>query len=88
MDEINNKLPNRINVRDVELNKNYSLIITTNAGLWSYAIGDTIKFTSLNPLKIKVTGRTRQYISAFGEHVIVEEVDNSLKKKCKIFRSS
>ena len=86
MDEINNKLPNRINVRDVELNKNYSLIITTNAGLWSYAIGDTVKFTSLNPLKIKVTGRTKQYISAFGEHVIVEEVDNSLKKTCEIFK--
>ena len=86
MDEINNKLPNRINVRDVELNKNYSLIITTNAGLWSYAIGDTIKFTSLNPLKIKVTGRTKQYISAFGEHVIVEEVDNSLKKTCELFK--
>jgi len=86
MDEINNESPNRINVRDVEINKNYSLIITTNAGLWSYAIGDTIKFTSLNPLKIKVTGRTKQYISAFGEHVIVEEVDNSLKKTCELFK--
>ena len=70
-------------------NKNLTRImlwpISSNAGLWSYLIGDTVKFTSLNPLKIKVTGRTKQFISAFGEHVIVEEVDSSLKKAIQKF---
>ncbi len=62
------------------------MIITTNAGLWSYSIGDTIKFTSLNPLKIRVTGRTKHYLSTFGEHIIIEEVDKALNKACKKFR--
>ena len=78
----NNK---RVTVGDVKLDKNYALIISSNAGLWSYLIGDTVKFTSLNPLRIKVTGRTKQFISAFGEHVIVEEVDSSLKKAIQKF---
>ena len=84
--ELENKYPKRITVGEVRLDTNYALIITTNAGLWSYMIGDTVKFTSLNPLKIKVTGRTKQFISAFGEHVIVEEVDLSLKKACEKFK--
>ena len=84
--ELENKYPKRITVGEVNLDTNYALIITTNAGLWSYMIGDTVKFTSLNPLKIKVTGRTKQFISAFGEHVIVEEVDLSLKKACEKFK--
>ena len=84
--ELENKYPKRITVGEVSLDTNYALIITTNAGLWSYMIGDTVKFTSLNPLKIKVTGRTKQFISAFGEHVIVEEVDLSLKKACEKFK--
>ena len=83
---LNKKNPKRITVGEVKLNINYALIITSNAGLWSYIIGDTIKFTSLNPLKIRVTGRTKQFISAFGEHVIVEEVDLSLKKACEKFK--
>ena len=80
---INNKNPKRITVGEVETNKNYALILSSNAGLWSYMIGDTIKFTSLNPLKIKVTGRTKQFISSFGEHVIVEEVEKSIKRACE-----
>ena len=84
--ELENKCPKRITVGEVRLDINYALIITTNAGLWSYMIGDTVKFTSLNPLKIKVTGRTKQFISAFGEHIIVEEVDLSLKKACEKFK--
>ena len=80
---INNKNRKRITVGEVETNKNYALILSSNAGLWSYMIGDTIKFTSLNPLKIKVTGRTKQFISSFGEHVIVEEVEKSIKRACE-----
>lgn len=63
---------------EVELNVQYVLIISTNAGLWRYVIGDTIKFISLNPYRILVTGRIKQFISAFGEHVISEEVDTSM----------
>ena len=80
---LNNKNRKRITVGEVETNKNYALILSSDAGLWSYMIGDTIKFTSLNPLKIKVTGRTKQFISSFGEHVIVEEVEKSIKKACE-----
>ena len=83
---INNKNPKRITVGEVETNKNYALILSSDAGLWSYMIGDTIKFTSLNPLKIKVTGRTKQFISSFGEHVIVEEVEKSIKKACEKYK--
>ncbi|HSN09999.1 MAG TPA: GH3 auxin-responsive promoter family protein, partial [Hanamia sp.] len=61
-------------------NKNYVLIITSNAGLWAYNIGDTIKFVSLNPYRLVVTGRVKHFISAFGEHVIGEEVEEALMK--------
>lgn len=77
-EEIFNDVPSRISLKDVELNKNYALIISSNAGLWAYNIGDTVKFVSLNPYKIAVTGRTKHFISAFGEHVIGEEVEASL----------
>ena len=70
---------NRIQLKDVELNVNYLLIISTSAGLWSYNIGDTVKFTSLKPYRIIVTGRVKHYLSAFGEHVISEEVENAIK---------
>jgi hypothetical protein len=78
---------NRIQLKDVELNVNYLLIISTSAGLWSYNIGDTVKFTSLKPYRIIVTGRVKHYLSAFGEHVISEEVENAIKiatKKHKV----
>src|SRR5690606_10323920 len=58
---------------------NYALILSTNAGLWGYSIGDTVKFTSVNPYKILVTGRIKHFTSAFGEHVIAEEVEASLQ---------
>ncbi|MAR84762.1 MAG: hypothetical protein CL869_01025 [Cytophagia bacterium] len=86
LENLKSNSPERICIKDIEKNKNYSMILTTNSGLWSYEIGDTIKFTSLNPPKIRVTGRIKQYISAFGEHVIVEEVDKSLKLACKRFK--
>jgi hypothetical protein len=78
--EIFNENPSRLTLKDVKLNENYVLIITSNAGLWAYNIGDTIKFVSLNPYRIVVTGRVKHFISAFGEHVIGEEVEEALLK--------
>ena len=77
-EEYFNENPTRINLKDVELDKNYALIMNTSAGLWGYSLGDTIKFVSKDPYKIVVTGRIKHYISAFGEHVIGEEVEQSL----------
>ena len=80
VEEISNKNPTRLTLKEVELNKNYVLIISTNAGLWAYNIGDTIRFVSLNPYRLVVTGRVKHFISAFGEHVIGEEVEDALLK--------
>ena len=77
-DEFFNEKPTRISLGDVELAVNYVIILNTNAGLWGYNIGDTIKFVSLNPFRIVVTGRIKHFTSAFGEHVITEEVEKSL----------
>jgi hypothetical protein len=77
-EEYFNDNPIRINLKDVELDKNYALIMNTNAGLWGYSLGDTVKFVSKNPYKIVVSGRIKHYISAFGEHVIGEEVEQAL----------
>ncbi|RYF85882.1 MAG: GH3 auxin-responsive promoter family protein [Chitinophagaceae bacterium] len=78
--EIFNQNPTRFSLHDVKVGENYALIVTNNAGLWSYNIGDTVKFVSTNPYRIVVTGRTKHFISAFGEHVIAEEVEWSLLK--------
>ena len=75
--------PSRITLKDVKVGENYALIISNNAGLWAYNIGDTIKFVSTNPYRIVVTGRTKHFISAFGEHVIGEEVEAALMKAAK-----
>jgi hypothetical protein len=77
-EEYFNDNPTRINLKDVELDKNYALIMNTSAGLWGYSLGDTVKFVSKNPYKIVVSGRIKHYISAFGEHVIGEEVEQAL----------
>jgi phenylacetate-coenzyme A ligase PaaK-like adenylate-forming protein len=82
-DEFFNEHPTRLSLGEVELNKNYALIMNTNAGLWGYSLGDTVKFTSLNPYKIMVSGRIKHYISAFGEHVIGEEVEHALMSVAK-----
>ena len=74
----------RYNLNNVEIGVNYILIVSSNAGLWAYNTGDTVKFVSLNPPKILVTGRYKHFISAFGEHVISEEVEQSLSDVCKI----
>jgi hypothetical protein len=76
-----------IPLSDVKLNTNYALVITTNAGLWRYKIGDTIRFVSLNPHRIKVTGRTKHHINAFGEELIIENAEEALKKVCKRTRA-
>ncbi|QWX84111.1 GH3 auxin-responsive promoter family protein [Cellulophaga sp. HaHaR_3_176] len=68
---------------EVEKNKNYAIIITTNAGLWRYKIGDTIRFTSTSPYRIKVTGRTKHHINVFGEELIIENAEEALKSICK-----
>ncbi len=78
--EIFNEHPNRLSLKDVKIGENYALIINSNAGLWGYNIGDTVKFVSTNPYRIVVTGRIKHFISAFGEHVIGEEVEYSLMK--------
>ncbi|MCS7074899.1 MAG: GH3 auxin-responsive promoter family protein, partial [Bacteroidia bacterium] len=75
--------PKRLSLDEVTLNQQYALLISTNAGLWAYDIGDTIRFVSLNPYKIKVTGRIKQFISAFGEHVIEEEINETMQLACK-----
>jgi acyl-CoA synthetase (AMP-forming)/AMP-acid ligase II len=82
-DEFYNETPTRISLKDVKLDTNYAIILNTNAGLFGYNIGDTIKFVSLNPYKIVVTGRIKHFISAFGEHVIGEEVEHALMSVAK-----
>ncbi|MFS4482379.1 GH3 auxin-responsive promoter family protein [Hyunsoonleella sp. 2307UL5-6] len=72
-----------IPLSDVELKKNYAVIITTNAGLWRYKIGDTVRFTSLDPYRLKITGRTKHHINVFGEELIIENAETALKKVCK-----
>lgn len=73
-----------IRLADVELNKNYAIVITTNSGLWRYLIGDTVRFTSLNPYRIRVTGRTKHHINVFGEELMVENTDQAIAKACEL----
>jgi hypothetical protein len=80
--EIGNENPTRLMLKDVELGENYALIISSNAGLWAYSIGDTVKFVSLEPYRIIVSGRIKHFISAFGEHVIGEEVESAMLSAC------
>lgn len=74
--------PQTVGLKDIELNKNYALVISTTGGLWRYLVGDTVKFTSINPYKIKVSGRLKHYINAFGEEVIVDNSDNAIAMAC------
>ncbi len=83
VNEIANENPSRLFLKDVKLNENYVLIVSTNAGLWAYNVGDTVKFVSLDPYRIVVTGRVKHFISAFGEHVISEEVESALMSAAK-----
>jgi hypothetical protein len=72
-----------IRLADVELNRNYAVVITTNSGLWRYLIGDTVRFTSIDPYRIRITGRTRHHINVFGEELMVENTDTALARACE-----
>ena len=83
LEEYGRDFPQTVSLSEVELNKNYVLVITTNAGLWRYVIGDTIKFTSLNPKRIRITGRTKLFVNAFGEEIIIENSDQAICIACE-----
>lgn len=85
VEEYFNDQPRRLSIEEIELGKNYALIINSNAGLWGYSIGDTVKFVSKNPHRILVTGRIKHFISAFGEHVIGEEVEKAMQRTMEKF---
>lgn len=83
VNEYGKRNPKTIGLEDVEPGKNYALVISTNGGLWRYLLGDTIQFTSLRPYKIKVSGRLKHYINAFGEEVIVDNTDKAISIACE-----
>ena len=83
MDEMERDNPVAIPLSEVELGKNYAMVITTNAGLWRYNIGDTVKFTSKSPYRIKISGRTKHFINAFGEEVIIENAEMAITRACE-----
>ena len=82
-DQWNKENPKAIGLEEVEAGVNYAIVITTNSGLWRYLPGDTVMFTSLVPYRIKVTGRTKHFVNAFGEEVMVENTDMALAKTCR-----
>jgi hypothetical protein len=81
--EFDKESPQTIQLDEVETGKNYALVITTNGGLWRYLVGDTIQFTSLTPFRIKVSGRIKHYMNAFGEEVIIDNSDKAIAMACK-----
>jgi GH3 auxin-responsive promoter len=83
VNEYGKKDPQTIGLQDVELGKNYALVISTNCGLWRYLLGDTVQFTSLKPFRIKVSGRLKHYMNAFGEEVIVDNSDHAITIACE-----
>lgn len=83
MEEVEKENPRTICLEQVELAKTYALVISTNAGLWRYKIGDTIKFTSLNPYKVKVAGRIKHFINAFGEELVIDNAEHAMKIACQ-----
>lgn len=83
IENIDQENPKTIGLEDVEINKNYALVISTNAGLWRYMIGDTVKFTCLDPFRIRISGRTKHFINAFGEELIVENAEQAIKTACE-----
>jgi hypothetical protein len=83
-EQVHEKDPPRLTLKDVELGKDYALILSNNAGLWAYDLGDLVRFVSIDPYRVIVSGRTSQFISAFGEHVIASEVEEALAEACRI----
>lgn len=82
VENLHDEFPRTLALHEVELNKNYALVISTNAGLWRYMVGDTIKFVNLSPYRIQITGRTKQYINTFGEELIVDNADQAINYAC------
>ncbi len=85
MEEWDKEFPQTIGLESVKINQNYALVITTNSGLYRYKIGDTIQFTCLNPFRIKISGRTKQFINVFGEELMVADTDKAICKVCEKF---
>ena len=83
MEEFESDNPKVVQLQDVEIGRNYAIVITTNGGLWRYIIGDTVKFTSKDPFRILVSGRTKHFINAFGEELIIENAEEGLKRACQ-----
>jgi GH3 auxin-responsive promoter len=83
IEEVDKEYPDAIPLGEVEIGKNYAMVITTNSGLWRYNIGDTIKFTSTSPYRIKISGRTKHFINAFGEEVIIENAEAAITSACE-----
>jgi len=83
LEHLHDENPKTLTLDEVELDKNYALIISTNAGLWRYMIGDTIRFTSLSPYRIQITGRTKHFINAFGEELIIDNAERALDEACR-----
>lgn len=84
IENLNDEHPKTLSLSEVEIGKNYALVISTNAGLWRYKIGDTIRFTSLSPYRFQISGRTKQFINTFGEEVIVDNAEQALKAACEV----
>ena len=82
LEDVGKENPRTFCLEEVELNKNYAMVISTSAGLWRYMIGDTVKFTSKNPYKFVITGRTKHFINAFGEELIVDNAERGLARAC------
>jgi hypothetical protein len=83
LEHLHDDNPITLTLDEVQLNKNYALIISTNAGLWRYLIGDTVRFTSLSPYRIQITGRTKHFINAFGEELIIDNAERALDEACQ-----
>lgn len=88
MTEYGKEFPETLSLSEVKANENYALVISTNAGLWRYLIGDTIRFTSVNPFRFRITGRTKHFINAFGEELVIENADHAIRKACEQTQSS
>lgn len=87
LEEVGKPDPKTLQLEEVELDKSYAMVISTNAGLWRYMIGDTVKFTSKTPFRFKITGRTKQFINAFGEELIVDNAEKAIQKACEATNS-
>jgi hypothetical protein len=83
LEDFERENPRTYLLSEVEIGKNYAMVISTNGGLWRYKIGDTVKFTSVSPYRIKISGRTKHFINAFGEEVIIENAESAITKACE-----